>query len=181
MQTLKTTQTWHQKLTDNGHIMDWTAVFLKFRMFSTGWYLYYKAIKLFPDSLHCEQCLAGTHSPAALWAPGALINSWRRIKVQMSQCKLIKATFFWKKLLAAYEANISFSVWRPFCRQSIFHYLLASFCDPVRLQKRSGAMQSIISEAQTEKLCVLESHEVALFLSHYNVVLEGLSSGSMQN
>jgi len=42
-------------------------------------------------------------------------------------------------------------------------------------------MQSIKSEAQTEKLCVLESHEVALFLSHYIVVLEGLSSGSMRN
>lgn len=74
MQTLKKTQTWHKKLTDNGHIIDWTAVFLKFRMFSTGWYLYHKAIKLFPDSLHCEQRLAGTHSPAALWAPGALIH-----------------------------------------------------------------------------------------------------------
>lgn len=119
IQTLKMTCTWHKKLEDNGQIIEWTAVFLKLGTFSTGWYLYHQAIKLFPDFLHCDHgARLEPTAPLSSQSPRHLLKEQRGSDVwtQTNQNNRFR-----RKLLAAYEANISLSVWRPFCHQSIFH------------------------------------------------------------
>lgn len=125
---------------------------LKFRVFSTGWYLFHMAIKLFPDFLHREH--RAWLEPIAQLVPELTGRSCRKSKVQMSESKLIKRTYLLRKLSAAYEANISLSVWRPFCHQSIFHYFLASLCDAAGFQTRGWTTQGIRCETYPEDLCV---------------------------
>lgn len=119
IQTLRTTSTWHKKLDDNGQIIDWTVVLPKLGTFSTGWYLYHQAIKLFPDFLHCDHgAWLEPTAPLSSQSPRHLLKEQRGSDVwtQANQNNCLR-----RKLLAAYEANISLSVWRPFCHQSIFH------------------------------------------------------------
>lgn len=152
IETLKRTCAWHKELEDNGHIIDWTAVFLKLRMFSTAWYLYHKAIKLFPDFLLCEHSLAGTHSPAGLWAHSALNNSWRRNKVQMSEYKLIKTTISLKII------SCLWSKYFPVCLQTFLpslFFIIFWHHAMILLDFRRGAeLYKALVETSPGKLCV---------------------------